>query len=214
MQTQSDLYFMLNPALGIIKIGITGDVQGRRQSLECACGVPLDVLRVVRSAERFERDLHLAFDTTRLCGEWFAPTEALVALAYGEEPIADFLARSSTVIEEAQRAREAAAEARRAESAEATRVGREEAARLKAEQKRAAAAREAKRRARIEREAERKRAAITANQAAWSASDAAALKERVISAPRAVEATGRQQFIESQRSRNAVLNGVKAVGHA
>lgn len=87
------LYFLLNPALGIIKIGIARNVGKRRIALEQACGVPLVVLRVVPGGALFEKDLHNAFAPQRLRGEWFAPSEALLELANGTEPIHMFLMR-------------------------------------------------------------------------------------------------------------------------
>lgn len=75
------LYFIRNPVLGIIKIGVTDDLEARRRTLERACGVRLEVLRVVSNSLWLEQDLHKAFASSRLLGEWFTATPELLSLA-------------------------------------------------------------------------------------------------------------------------------------
>lgn len=107
MRRDDHLYFMLNPSLGIVKIGISNDVETRRMQLEHAVGVALDVLRVVNGGCRYEEDLHDAFGPTRLLGEWFAPTAELLELANSDADIQTFLESKRQAIAEFRRAREA-----------------------------------------------------------------------------------------------------------
>jgi hypothetical protein len=86
------LYFIRNPYLDLIKIGIADDVTQRLWSLECACGVPLDLLRVVKAGAPYEPHLHDAFRETRLFGEWFRPTPELLRLIERPVEILEFLA--------------------------------------------------------------------------------------------------------------------------
>lgn len=86
------LYFIENPALRIIKIGVAQDVEARRESLERACGVPLRVLAVVPEGAGFEAHLLAAFDSSRLLGEWFRPTPELLELIANPTSIIEFLA--------------------------------------------------------------------------------------------------------------------------
>lgn len=106
MRRDDHLYFMLNAGLGIIKIGISNDVDSRRVQLEHACGVTLDVLRIVDGGADYEQDVHDAFGPCRLRGEWFAPTPELLELAYGDEKIETFLNRHRGAIIEYRAARD------------------------------------------------------------------------------------------------------------
>jgi hypothetical protein len=91
--SMKDLYFVLNPMLGLIKIGISDNVDRRVCGLESGCGVPLILLRIMRNGSLHETNLHFAFAASRLYGEWFAPTDDLLGLAYGDEGIPEFLER-------------------------------------------------------------------------------------------------------------------------
>lgn len=210
--SRSGLYFILNPYLGIIKIGIANDVDDRKRGLEHACGVPLEILRFVEGAQRCEQDLHLAFGESRLRGEWFSPTEELLMLVDGDESVPAFLARKAEqvaqFVETRRIAREAELEAERRERLEATRAERETLARLAEERLQAEQARAEKVERMRKGRAEKAHAAHVAEQAAWLARTPAAILDRVVSAPRQREAEQRRTTIAAQRARNAALVGV------
>lgn len=154
---RDDLYFMLNPALGIIKIGIAGDVEARRVTLEHGCGVPLDVLRVVRGGGGYETDLHDAFGPSRLRGEWFAPTDELFELATGTADVEAFIRSKREMILEYRAACEEAKARRIAAQREASQKERDAAERLAAKEKAIREKRVAKALRAKEREAEKRR---------------------------------------------------------
>lgn len=205
-----DLYFMLNAALGIIKIGIAGDVEARRQTLECGCGVPLRILRVVKGGSRYEKDLHDAFGRSRLLGEWFEPTDELWTLANGDTDIAGFIKERAEATAAFVREREAAKEARRLDQAEASRAHREEVARLKVEEERLKRERaEATKKAREAAERKR-RERLDLERQEREAETAARLERDVLKlrqSDEAMAAAARRAWI-AQRARNAALLGV------
>jgi hypothetical protein len=112
----SHLYFILNPSLGLIKIGIADDVQQRHQGLEHACGVPLDILGILPDGGEFEHALHDAFYDDRLLGEWFSPSEELCALADDPSGVQEFIEAHKARIESNRQLRFAARSARLQES--------------------------------------------------------------------------------------------------
>lgn len=162
MPTQ-DLYFMLNPFTGLIKIGVSHDVDTRRYNLECAAGVALTVMATVRCGEPYEQQLHMALHEDRQCGEWFLPSDTLLGLIENPEHIELFLAEERPKIKarldaEAERKRQAqiervaelAAERAALKAARAALKQKKEAARKKAEERKkqrdkAAAAEQAER---------------------------------------------------------------------
>lgn len=144
MAERDDLYFILNPALGIIKIGISNDVEQRRESLEHASGCWLQVLRVVEGAEDYEQDLHDAFWESRLIGEWFEPSPELLGLATTDAPVHEFVAGHRTMIANHRKARTERKATRMKAAKGAARSYHKALALLKAEARRLkAAAREA-----------------------------------------------------------------------
>jgi len=72
------LYFMHNALFDMVKIGISNDIEKRRQALSCGCGVNLAVLRVVNNGAQYEKALHHIFHQTRLMGEWFVADDELL----------------------------------------------------------------------------------------------------------------------------------------
>lgn len=214
-ETGRDLYFILNPSLGIIKIGIADSVAARLKNLECACGVPLELMRVVKGGAEHEQNLHLAFDATRLKGEWFAPSAELLALADGTEEVAGFLRRHADAIAAVRARRQGERDAGRSEQAT---IQAEERARLDTLKKEAKRIREEQavvRRDRAKKTAARKLKAeevelarIEAARAEWAARSPEALKDRVTKGTQVADAHARQEAVTSQRSRNAALNGV------
>jgi len=99
---------MLNPALGIIKIGVAANVESRRLTLECACGVPLTVLSVVTCGGRYEKQLHWAFRESRLLGEWFSSSPELLELASDPSRLAAFVEHKDPQMRAWQAERDAA----------------------------------------------------------------------------------------------------------
>lgn len=68
------VYIIENPSAGIIKIGISEDVEKRLLNLQNACGQKLNVLFITKgvpAAYELEQQLHLKFKAKRLYGEWF-----------------------------------------------------------------------------------------------------------------------------------------------
>jgi hypothetical protein len=67
-----------------IKIGVARDIQRRRQTLQTANPVPLEILGWIESENdfRLEKEMHKEFDSKRRSGEWFAiePAEILSVL--------------------------------------------------------------------------------------------------------------------------------------
>lgn len=74
------LYFFFNPWTGLIKVGIANDVANRLETLECVAGVRLQVLNSLKGADYLEKPLHQALFATREVGEWFRPSEDLLAI--------------------------------------------------------------------------------------------------------------------------------------
>ena len=78
---EQSLYIMCNSAKTKIKIGVSGNVEDRRKTLECACGESLDILAVVPPTEivatHLESELHGRFSEFRLRGEWFKPDQTI-----------------------------------------------------------------------------------------------------------------------------------------
>lgn len=78
--TTSSLY-VVQRADGLIKIGITRDVETRLRSISRVHG-PLDVCKVVAGGREMEAELHNRLSRWRQFGEWFLPqTEVLDAVA-------------------------------------------------------------------------------------------------------------------------------------
>lgn len=78
---RDELYFVGNKKGGLVKIGVTRDMNKRITSLECGCGAPLDILSVTRGFGGFETPLHYLFDDLRQMGEWFTCSPELLKLA-------------------------------------------------------------------------------------------------------------------------------------
>lgn len=201
----SDLYFILNPALGIVKIGVSANVPDRVASLEHSCGVPLELLRMVKGGANREITLHEIFHASRLKGEWFDPTEELLALALGTEGITEFIARKRDVLDALIASRRLAGESRQAAREERERERRAElAAKREVERKK-----EQKRKERERAREEAKEKQRAEELAAWSARSVDALSTRLQSPDANTTATQRRAFVEQQRARNAAFNGVR-----
>lgn len=203
---RAHLYFIANPALGIIKIGVSQDVKARRKTLELQCGVRLDVLRVVEHGAHFEQLLHEALYETRLLGEWFEPSSELLSVIAGDESIERFLERVHPVV--AQRKVESdarLAEERAARAAEKAELKRLEAAHAKERERvkrERAARREERQAAKAARAAER----MEALRRQWNEGNAEVITVRADDAAAARDR--RERLLLTQRGRNAALLGL------
>jgi hypothetical protein len=210
MKQVQHLYFLLNPYTGLIKIGIAQNIAGRMADLACACGVHLRLLASLESGARYEKELHEAFHDSRTVGEWFVPSEALLALVDAPASVPDFLRaaqpkilafRAAQVDAKAERQRVLAEEKR--ELLEAQR----EAARKKKE---AEARREAARQARLAAKADRERAEHEAAMAVWKERNADTIAARCLTANDLPAVEARTEMVMArQRDRNALLIGVE-----
>lgn len=75
------VYFIQRGEAGPIKIGHSGNPKARLAALKTASDQPLRMIGVMDGGKEAERELHLRFADARLEGEWFSPTEEIVALA-------------------------------------------------------------------------------------------------------------------------------------
>lgn len=72
------VYFIQGEAGGPIKIGISRDVERRRNELQRAERQPLKVLATIEGTMKDESALHQRFAAHRLHGEWFSPAADLL----------------------------------------------------------------------------------------------------------------------------------------
>jgi hypothetical protein len=89
-------YFAQCARTGLIKIGITGNLEERLAWLSCATGLAVKLLGVVQDVQWPEEVLHALFDhwrvdrsfesigTMRLGSEWFRPAPELLAFIASE----------------------------------------------------------------------------------------------------------------------------------
>jgi hypothetical protein len=206
-----DLYFIFNPTTALIKIGVALDVKSRLDALSCANGVHLLLLSSLRSGGRFEKDLHLIFYAARTVGEWFIPTDELLALVDNPELVPRFVRERKADIERIRQAlwdakaperdlREQERQYRLAEVREAKRQLAEK------EQKRQEK-RERREQRKRELEAERietERIRALEEQRAWLERQSGALGGDVV-------ARRKQVADWQQRRRNAAHNGTRPV---
>jgi len=76
MGKSGNVVYFLQRRDGLIKIGHTSDFGTRKAVLESEYG-PLVCLGYLSGGAEVERVLHKAFFTTRINGEWFAPSQDL-----------------------------------------------------------------------------------------------------------------------------------------
>lgn len=213
---KSDLYFMLNPSLGIIKIGIATDVEDRRKTLEYGCGVPLEVLRVVPGAAELEQELHALFNASRLLGEWFTPTEDLIRLATGNADVREYMMANAAAIAVGRNAREAEMVRRKADQEVAAKQEIALASALKAEEKRIKKEREQAQAEAQKKRDEKRRQQLEESRARSQADhDAMIAREwqnyKQLHRPETGEPIAvRRHVIREQRERNAALLGTTA----
>lgn len=75
------LYFMQCTTCGLVKIGVSGDYRLRRIELEKRTGHTLRVLGFDYGDLEIEARVHRYFSPLRVTGEWYTPSEAILAYA-------------------------------------------------------------------------------------------------------------------------------------
>lgn len=76
-----DLYFVeMQCAEKFIKIGIASNVLERLSKLQVSSPYELKLLKHVKDAAHLEREIHREFASSRVRGEWFSRTPALLEL--------------------------------------------------------------------------------------------------------------------------------------
>ena len=73
------LYFVEAPAVGMMKIGVTDDIDRRFSCLQLGSPVSLVLRHAVRGRTAHEAGLHRAFRDERRHGEWFVASERLLS---------------------------------------------------------------------------------------------------------------------------------------
>lgn len=74
------IYFLRSQcANGFIKIGIARDLEPRINGLQAGSPYRLKLVRVLAGGRREERALHKVFAADHYRGEWYRPSEALIA---------------------------------------------------------------------------------------------------------------------------------------
>lgn len=75
------VYFVQARTLGFIKIGVTVDIDDRINGIQVGCPDHVELIGGIadRRAYHLERALHARFDADRHRGEWFRPSEELLA---------------------------------------------------------------------------------------------------------------------------------------
>ena len=66
------VYFILNKANGLVKIGCSKDPKERIKSLMWEYKTPLDLHKVIEGSFRTEKYLHNKYKSFRVRGEWFS----------------------------------------------------------------------------------------------------------------------------------------------
>lgn len=83
------IYFIQAGPSGPIKIGYTADFRSRLAAYETHSPTDMTPLAVMDGSEFLEQQLHVQFSDARIKGEWFRPTEALLAYIGGLPPYVD-----------------------------------------------------------------------------------------------------------------------------
>lgn len=78
----TNIYFVRRGDDGPVKIGSARNVTKRLNDLQVANAEPLRLLAVYTAPARFERELHDYLAADRIGGEWFAPSERVLAIAW------------------------------------------------------------------------------------------------------------------------------------
>lgn len=78
-----DVYFIQPESGGLIKVGFSTHVESRFQSLQLTSPVRLRLLATLTGTRATESELHRQFASLRCHGEWFHPSQELVAFIAG-----------------------------------------------------------------------------------------------------------------------------------
>ena len=73
------IYFIRQNSNGPVKIGVSVNPERRLLSMQTINPDPLHIMKVVNGSYAMEALLHEKFSDARINGEWFEPTEALLA---------------------------------------------------------------------------------------------------------------------------------------
>jgi hypothetical protein len=68
------VYALFNPITKLTKIGVTDNIETRKNTLELACGCRLELIHITRHllrGEKYEVDAHRELSQYRVMGEWF-----------------------------------------------------------------------------------------------------------------------------------------------
>jgi hypothetical protein len=79
------VYFIVNSAAEVVKIGFSHDPESRRRDLQCGSVDPLHLLRVVDGGPKIEAWLHKRFSHLRISGEWFHFNPEMLTVVVPEE---------------------------------------------------------------------------------------------------------------------------------
>jgi Meiotically up-regulated gene 113 len=74
------IYFIQNERTRLIKIGFSGDVYGRMRALQNETPDHLDLLAITNGDREEEIRFHKQFAVDRVTGEWFRPSDQLLAI--------------------------------------------------------------------------------------------------------------------------------------
>lgn len=83
-------YFIQAEEGGLIKIGTAISPLFRLRTMQTGCPLKLRLIGLTDGDRLFERGLHKKFEGTRVHGEWFEPSEELLALV-AECPVPDVI---------------------------------------------------------------------------------------------------------------------------
>lgn len=70
------LYFIRSG--GLIKIGITQNIQSRMSAIKVSSAHPVELLKLISGGRMLEAELHDKFHHLRVHGEWFLETSELI----------------------------------------------------------------------------------------------------------------------------------------
>jgi hypothetical protein len=77
MPQSGHVYLIENTVTGSLKIGFSRNPTQRLESLQTSCEHPLRLLGSFLGCQSDETSLHHEFDTLRLAGEWFHPSQEI-----------------------------------------------------------------------------------------------------------------------------------------
>jgi hypothetical protein len=78
IKSKDMVYFFRSTMTGLIKIGISGNVNNRKKALEKKQGCKLEILKIINGGSKKERELHEMFAEFRTIGEWFEPDKKIL----------------------------------------------------------------------------------------------------------------------------------------